>query len=284
MKIKVKKLSYCTTEIRVKYDSKNKECNFFLSADWHLDNPKTDRKLLTKHLNQAQEKNAKVFVFGDLFCAMQGKYDKRSSKSDILPEHQNGNYLDSLVDTAFDFCEPYAENIALITPGNHETAIQKRHETDLTKRLMEKIENKNPSAFYSTYSGWVIFKFEHSSGGKVRTKKLFYHHGYGGGGPVTKGVIQTNRKAIYLPDADIVVTGHVHERWNLDLMRERIKSNGNPYIDYQRHIQLPTYKEEYLAHKGWHVERGAPPKPTGGCWLKMFIEDGELKISDYWAE
>lgn len=249
-----------------------------------LDNPKTRRKLLKKHLEQAKERGAKVFIFGDLFCAMQGKYDKRSSKSDLLPEHQNGNYLDSLVDTTFEFLEPYAQHIALISPGNHETAITKRHETNLTKRLVEKLQVLNTQCFAGTYSGWVVFKFEHKSGGAIKKKHLFYHHGYGGGGPVTKGVIQTNRKAIYLPDADIVVTGHVHERWALDLSRERIKANGVPYIDYQRHIQLPTYKEEYLKHGGWHVERGAPPKPLGGCWLDMFVEGKELKISDTWAE
>jgi hypothetical protein len=31
-----------------------------------------------------------------------------------------------------------------------------------------------------------------------------------------------------------------------------------------------TYKEEYEdGHHGWHVERGAPPKPIGGRILRL---------------
>ena len=61
---------------------------------------------------------------------MQGKYDPRSSKDDLRPEHQGSNYLDSLVNTAADFFEPYAKNLIMIARGNHEAAILKRQETD----------------------------------------------------------------------------------------------------------------------------------------------------------
>ena len=41
-----------------------------------------------------------------------------------------------------------------------------------------------------------------------------------------------------------------------------------------------TYKEEYEdGSKGWHVERGAPPKPLGGRILKLknirIVKDGK---------
>ncbi len=35
-------------------------------------------------------------------------------------------------------------------------------------------------------------------------------------------------------------------------------------------VRTPAYKEEYNDGKGgWHVERGAPPKPLGGRWLVL---------------
>jgi hypothetical protein len=38
------------------------------------------------------------------------------------------------------------------------------------------------------------------------------------------------------------------------------------------HIRTSTYKEEYGdGTKGWHVTRGAPPKPLGGYWLTFDI-------------
>lgn len=51
-----------------------------LRSDVHHDNPKCDQKLEKKHLDQAKEYNAIIIDNGDLFCAMQGKYDKRASK------------------------------------------------------------------------------------------------------------------------------------------------------------------------------------------------------------
>jgi hypothetical protein len=44
-----------------------------------------------------------------------------------------------------------------------------------------------------------------------------------------------------------------------------------------------TYKEEYQdGSKGWHVERGAPPKPVGGRILtidyKHIKVDGDKKV------
>ena len=72
---------------------------FFLKSDDHWDNPKCKRDLLKRDLEKAKARNAGILGVGDLFCAMQGKYDKRSSKDDVRPEHQNGRYLDSLVET-----------------------------------------------------------------------------------------------------------------------------------------------------------------------------------------
>jgi len=38
-----------------------------------------------------------------------------------------------------------------------------------------------------------MFSGDGKNGGKRQSKRLFYHHGYGGGGPVTKGLIDFNR-------------------------------------------------------------------------------------------
>ncbi len=268
----VKKFTEATTEIRFNRNKEKKEKWFLLTSDWHWDNPKCDRKKLRKDLDRAVELDAGILVFGDLFCAMQGKYDKRSHKSDLRPEHQKGNYLDKLVDTAAQWLEPYKDNLALISYGNHETSILNRHETDLIQRLTDKLQDKGSKVVKGAYSGYIKLVSQRDDKSQVRAKTLFFHHGHGGGGPVTKGVIQTNRRSIYTPDADFIVSGHVHERWMIDLMRERLKQSGDVVIDYQRHICLPTYKEEYLQHKGWHVERGAPPKPIGGCWMKLTVE------------
>lgn len=266
--------------LRIELDiGKSFEQWFLLTADRHWDNPKSDWDLQIKHLEEAKEKNAYVIDFGDFFCAMQGKYDKRSSKSDLRPEHQHGDYLDKLVTTATEFIEPYADRFIQISPGNHCASVYKRHETDLIERLTTLINYKTGHKIHKgTYAGWIQFAFKRNE--ERRVVLLHYTHGYGGGGEVTKGVIQAQRRAVYLPDANICVSGHIHEAWQMVIPRERISSRGKPYLDNQIHISLPTYKEEYLPGEGWHIETGKPPKPLGAWWVKFTYNSKHEKI-DY---
>jgi hypothetical protein len=258
-----------------------------LTSDRHHDNPHCNQDLEKKHLDEAKERNAVILDYGDLFCAMQGKFDRRASKDDIRPEHQHGNYLDRLVATATDFYAPYADNFAVMGPGNHETAMLKHHETNLTERLVERLNMATGSEIKTGgYSGWVKFKFwygkeslaEHDvtaegSGMQksMASVNLWYHHGYGGDAPVTKGTIQTGRQSVYVPDAHIVCTGHTHNEWIFPITRIRIKDSGLIYHDEQLHLKTPGYKEEYEdGYGGWHIERGGPPKPNGAMWLRFF--------------
>jgi len=248
---------------------------FLLSADRHWDNPHSDWALQKKHLDLARERNAKVLDFGDLFCVMQGKYDPRASKSNIRPEHNVDNYLDAVVDTATDWFKPYADMFALIAYGNHETAVRKRRETDLIERFVTLLNYKAGTELTKgLYTGWIRFRLVQS--GSVKTYNMNFTHGYGGGGPVTKGVIQANRKGVYLPDAHFCVSGHIHEQWLITQPRERLKMNGETCIDEQVHICLPTYKEEYLMGEDFHRERGRPPKPLGAYWLRFFNNAGNI--------
>jgi predicted phosphodiesterase len=247
---------------------------FLLSSDHHFDSTKCNRKLIKHHLDQAKERNADVLMFGDFFDCMQGKYDPRGSKHDLRDELRVPNYFDALVDQAADFLAPYKDNIKLITKGNHETSVLKHQEVDLIERLGTAMNLKHGAEVQTGgYAGYVILRFFNDLEGKngCRKKVISFTHGYGGGGPVTKGTIQSARKAVYLPEADIVLAGHIHESWILELTREKLSARDfKPYLSPQWHIQLPTYKEEYLCGEGWHRERGSPPKPSGAWWLRCF--------------
>jgi len=251
---------------------------FLLSSDRHWDNPKSDIALQLKHLNEAKERGAGIIDNGDLFCAMQGKYDPRGTKSDVRPEHSKGDYLDQLVNTGADFFVPFAENFIQIAWGNHETSILKRLETDLTTRLVERINAKAGTQIHKAgFYGWVVLR-ANVGGNDTQTLRIAWHHGYGGDAPVTKGTIQTNRMSVYLPDADFVMTGHTHNEFQFPISRVRISSKGSVYHDEQLHLKIPSYKEEYRdGHSGWHIERGGPPKPKGALWLRIYNEAGKIK-------
>jgi len=263
-------------KIKMKFQ-KDFEQWFLLSSDRHWDNPHSNRKLQKEHLNLARERNAKILDFGDLFCVMQGKFDRRASKSNVRPEHQVDNYLDAVVNTAVDWFSPYADMFALVSEGNHESAIRKHHETDLIERFVTTLNYKNNTKLTKgLYTGWVRFQLLHEAGGQSHSFNLNYTHGYGGGGPVTKGTIQANRKAVYLPDAHFCISGHIHEQWLLTNVRERISNRGELYLDEQVHVCLPTYKEEYMIGQDFHRERGRPPKPLGAYWLRFYYKNMKI--------
>ena len=252
-----------------------KDCGWVLiRSDAHHDSKHCNRSLEKKHLDEAVERNAVIIDNGDLYDAMQGKFDRRASKDDLLPEYKNGDYLDSLVTEAVKFYKPYAKHFAVLGQGNHETAILKHHETNLTDRLRIglnrhlKDSGSDHRVYMGGYGGWV--RLQVSSHGAHDGQWLHYFHGSGGGGPVTRGVIGTNREAVFHPDPNYCVTGHTHDQWIVPIVRDRIKETGTIFQDTQYHIKIAGYKEEYQdGYAGWHIERGAPPKPQGACWLKI---------------
>jgi hypothetical protein len=250
-----------------------------LQSDEHWDNPHCDSALYRKHLDEAKARNAPVIKYGDLFCAMQGKYDKRACKDSIRPEHQHGNYLDALVRTAAEFHAPYADILTVTGPGNHETSILKHCETNLTERFVEAVKARSQASqiCMGGFSGWVRFQF--SRGARFQQSvRLWYHHGYGGGGPVTRDVIQSARRAVYV-DADIVCTGHTHDEWILPVTKLRLNVRNQVEKFDQLHIKTPGYKDEYAdGASGWHIERGGPPKPIGAIWLRFYYEAERIRF------
>ena len=247
--------------------------NIFLCSDIHFDNPKCDRKKLKKDLDKAKEKNAKVLINGDFFCLMQGKGDRRSNKSDIRPEHNNAHYFDSVIDEAVEWWSPYADMVEVIGYGNHETGIIKYHEFDPLKRFVQRLNAENPDAsdvYTGGYGGWVTIRASYKNNRYTRSYKIKYFHGSGGGGVVTRGQINITRLMAMVQGADMLWLGHIHEDGQYSVMKESINSFGSVQQTKVDAVITPAYKEEYSdGSKGWHVERGAPPKPIGGRFLTL---------------
>ena len=260
------------------------ETKVLLISDLHWDNPKCDRDLLKKHLDEALKGNNDVLINGDLFCLMQGAYDPRKSKSDIRPEHNVANYFDAIINTAVEWFLPYAHIIKFIGYGNHETSILKRQETDIIERFVTLLNYRGGTAIQvGGYGGWVKYQFNHHS--KKIGYNIKYMHGFGGGGPVTRGTIQHNRMSVNVEGADAIWMGHVHEDYEMTYSVEYLSAVGTVLLRDILMIRTSAYKEEYGdGSKGWHVERGASPKFTGGRWLYMLptrTEKGDRIIRAY---
>lgn len=251
-------------------------------SDIHWDNPKCDWDLLKKHMDYFKKHDIKVMINGDFFCLMQGRGDNRRNKSDIRPEHNNYRYLDSIVETAVEWWSPYADILTVIGYGNHETGVIKWQETDMLRRFVDLLNIKNGTNVQTGgYGGWLIVRV----GKRCQvTYKIKYFHGSGGGGIVTKGAINLTRALEMYEDFDVFTMGHIHENASRNDVRDMIihhSTEGYKAVQRQIHLMLTgTYKEEYEdGSKGWHVERGAPPKPLGGRILKLknirIVKDGK---------
>jgi hypothetical protein len=248
-------------------------------SDLHWDNPKCDRVALKKVLDQALAYNAPILLVGDTFCCMQGKYDKRSSKEDIRPEHRTHRYFDSLVFTAAEWFRPYAKNLAILGYGNHENSVLERHETDLLYSLAQELRRLGGITEATGYHGFLLSKIIWADK-KTPVEVGYYHHGFGGGGPVTKGTIDFNRYANQVR-ADYYLAGHVH-RMNTDISRvikvcTKTGSVRASDIDY---VRMSTFKEEGLSPNGWHTERGMGPRPIGGWWCEWHVSMTRNKEPD----
>lgn len=246
---------------------------YLLMSDIHHDSVYCNRELETAHLNEALARNAQIIMLGDIFDAMQGRFDPRRSMVELRPEYRREDYYDFIVRDLGDYLAPYAKNILLIGRGNHETAVLKNANTDLIDRLAFYLNSMHGGRVVTGgFGGWVRFMFE-MLGVPNMSYALKYFHGAGSEAPVTRGVIQTNRQAVYLPDADVVVNGHNHNLYYVPICRERLSGKGQPYQDIQHHVRIPGYKQEYAdGSGGWTVERGGVPKPIGAVWMRMYYD------------
>ncbi len=268
MTITATRLSPELLEIRIPYEVTTDTATFLLASDIHLDNPKCDRALFARHLNEMQDRNGHALFFGDVLCLMQGKKDRRGGKGDIRPEHLGGNYFDLVFEESAEWLKPWQHRILMMGDGNHETAIVNHQEIDPLENVTRLMRTAGAPTEHMGYQGFVRFVFHKRDGGQVRRCTLFFHHG-AWGGIVTKGTMGGGRYAQVAPDADLVINGHNHERSMVAHPCYRVAENGKVWIEQRWHLQTGTYKQEFSGTGGWAVERIVMPKSLGGIWLTL---------------
>lgn len=259
---------------------RNKDWEFYCLAfaDNHWDNPHSDQDMQRRHLEQVKERGACAFGVGDLFCLMQGKFDKRGSKASVRPEHNTDTYFDTVIDDAAKFFRPYAPNIISLGIGNHEASVKQRIEICPTERLISQLNfGKHANVYNGGYSGYIRFLFK--DGPFQQSIQAQYHHGSGGAAKATGGVGQMYSDSAYVPDADIMFSGHNHHKWMRTVARQRLSQADEIFYDIQTHIKLPTYKHAVgTGLGGFEVERNMHARPLGAWWLRFFWDRHYEKV------
>lgn len=250
---------------------RNKDWKFriLVTADRHLDSKYSRHQLQRKHLREAKENDWPIIDLGDVMDAMQGVKDPRGCRSALIPFLMNKDeYFDAVVNYAADFMAPYSDQFAMIGYGNHETSALRHNGTDLTRRLVKRLNERGRPTLVGCYAGWL--KLQLKSSRVQQSLNVWYTHGSGGSAPVTKGAINTNRRAVSYPDAHIILSGHTHDAYNIPLARERLSESGKVYDDKQLHVQVMSYKNATTGvGQGFEKEKGFQPQPTGAYWLEL---------------
>lgn len=272
---KIEQVAESVARLRVDWQ-RNRDWKFriLVTADRHLDSKFSQLKLQKKHLQEAKDGGWPVIDLGDVMDAMQGAKDPRGCRSELLPLlSDKDEYFDAVVDYAYDFLVPYADQLALIGLGNHETSALKHNGTNLTKRLTRRLSQAGSPVLMGGYAGWLRMAFK--SGQTQQSLNIRYTHGAGGAAPVTKGVIKTNRRAVVYPDANIVLSGHTHEAYCVPIARERISETCHVFGDDQLHVQVMSYKSATVGRgAGWEVEKEFAAQPVGAYWLEFWHDRG----------
>ena len=129
------------------------------------------------------------------------------------------------------------------------------------------------------HHGWIRLVFRREDGKPAGQTKIKYAHGTGGtNAPVTRGVIQTNRQAVFLPDADVVWNGHNHQEYIVLVPRERLNNKGNTTIDQQIHIRTSGYQQDYIGGDGYGSMKGHGPSANAAGELIITVADHKPRL------
>ena len=260
----------------IQLDNIDKEVDLFICSDVHYDSLKCDRKSFKAHLDHIKSINGKVLIVGDLFDVMGCYKDPRTKSQDIDPRYlvRDRSYLDVVLDDVYAFLKPYRDNILMISYGNHETAIMRHRDTDIIDRLVYLL---NQDSTFTTqkgsYSGWIYLKLYPQLGKsrKVATFRIAYHHGKGGNAKRSKGILYSQMDAMEYPDANLIVSGHDHNKiYDPSNVRRRMAYQKAIYTykDTVHWIKTGSYKQS-ADDFGWEVEKGFMPKRLGGWFVKL---------------
>lgn len=260
---------------------RNKDWEFWCLAfaDNHFDNPHSDHEMQRRHLEEVKERGGCAFGAGDLFCLMQGKFDKRGSKASVRPEHNTDTYFDTVIDDAARFFRPYAPWIISLGTGNHETAVKQRIEICPTERLIGQLNaGKHANVYNGGYSGYIRFLF-HDGTHYNQSLVAQYFHGSGGAAKSTAGTGQMYSDAAYYPDADIMLSGHNHHAFCREISQQRLSKEDKIYYSVQTHIKLPTYKHAVgTGVGGFEVEKNMHARPLGAWWLRFYYDRSKNEV------
>lgn len=254
--------------LRTTLTTVDQRAHLLFIGDLHWDSIHADRTAMKRVLDEAIRRDAVIVMLGDTLDLMGGKDDRRGSKGSLRPEHKVDAYFTTVVEDWVRWYEPYARNTWIALQGNHTSSVLRHQEIDIDRMWIGMLNAAGATIDYPGYSTYA--RIMNQANTRRQSLRFFVHHGHGGGGPVTRGSIQAARRAVMYPDANFLVTGHVHSSYAIDHEQYRLDHDGKPYVTTQEHYSISSWKDEFADGKGgWWVEKGMGPRQYSGWWCEL---------------
>lgn len=109
----------------------------------------------------------------------------------------------------------------------------------------------------------------------MATFRIAYHHGKGGGAKRSKGILYSQLDAMEYPDANLIISGHDHNKiYDPSNVRRRLNYMKTLYTykDTVHWLKTGSYKKS-ADDFGFEVEKGFNPKRLGGWFVNLTIKN-----------
>jgi hypothetical protein len=261
-------------------------------ADLHLDSVRTNRKWVKNVFDQVVDRQGFIMIFGDLLDIMQAKGDPRGDKREVNPTYcvPGKCYFDLVVEDIVEFLLPYRTRLALISPGNHESNIEKRGEWDpITMIVRDLKRGGHCNVQRGGYAGNIRFSYINAL--KTAKNPRFgrrenyidgaYHHGSGiGTEPKRVRFSQEN------PDCKFLIIGHHHQEMMKPLFQDRITNEGKRHRERVHFICLGSAKDDRQdSYDGYATEKFHALTMPSANWIESYwdrirrLVDLEIKVA-----
>lgn len=266
------------------------EQDFELMSDTHIGARNVDYELIQDTISDGVKRKARFLINGDVFDMILVQ-DRKRFRADCIHPRLAGksDLIDQAVNWGVEIFKPAADLIDMVGVGNHEEAIVKYHSKDVIKQFVAELKRHrrriDHTIHYGGYTGFVDYRFRWGTKYKGQTSAdskrfvIYYHHGSGGGAPVTKGMIDFSRKGWV--DSDVIWHGHKHHQLAAKIQRVGCPVNGyEPTVKDVRHIQTGSYFDTYQGQTQQSLEEdgritnyaadwGVAPAGKGGATLRL---------------
>lgn len=246
------------------------EFGLTLMSDLHVGAAHVDYRLIKEELARAADLEDRVLINGDVFDMVLTKDVKRFTPDVLHPRLQGRrNIVNEAIEWASELLSPVAHLIDMVGCGNHETKIEQFHNFDPIAALVHELQkaarkkDREHRVHHGGYTGFVDYRLRWANAaGKAPDRKakgrrwvLYYHHGSGQGAPVTRGLIDFNRRDTFV-HADAIWLGHKHQRLNVTVQKLSCPLEGHePNVAEVRHVATGAYFQTYCGQSQQSIRR-----------------------------